>query len=112
MHCLKRGRIYYYNVMPVSTLLYNYFNQGRENLELSTALLNPYAKYMQSPNIPKNTKLPIAIDMLDSTRETDPTVEEWFQQLESNTRKTQLPVPLFFSSNFSHIKILFYRIQR
>ena len=82
--------------MTLPALLYNYFNQGRENLEMSSALLNPYAKYMQSPNIPRNTKLPIAIDMIESTIENDPTVEEWFNQLESNTRKTQLPVPLFF----------------
>ena len=82
--------------MPLPTTLYNYFNQGKANLEMSSALMNPYAKWMQSPNIPRNACLPIAIDSIENAIEGEPTVDEWFQQLESNIRKTQLPVPLFF----------------
>ena len=86
--------------MPLPTTLYNYFNQGKANLEMSSALMNPYAKWMQSPNIPRNACLPIAIESIESAREGEPTVDEWFQQLESNTRKTQLPVPLFFPRSY------------
>lgn len=86
--------------MKIPTTLYNYFNQGRESLELSTALLNPYAKWMQSPNIPRNTCLPIALTNVDSTKECDTTVDEWFQKFVSNSKKTHVSVPDFFPQKY------------
>ena len=91
--------------MVLPTNLYNYFNQGRENLEMLSSLMNPYAKWMQSPNIPKNIHLPIALENIEAVRECEPTVNEWFDQLESNNRKLHTKVPLFFpiyyhNSNF------------
>ena len=65
--------------MPLPTILYNYFNQGREQLEMSSALMNPYAKWMQSPNIPRNKCLPIALGNVEVHAESEPTVDEWFQ---------------------------------
>lgn len=82
--------------MPLPTILFSSFNNGKQNLEVSSAELNQFAKWMQSPNIPKSTHLPIAIEHLDMVKETEPTVSEWLNQLESNTRKNELPLPLFF----------------
>ena len=86
--------------MPLPTTLYNSFNLGRNNLELSSTLMNPYAKWMQSPNIPRNTHLPIALENIESTIEKEPTVSEWFDQLESNNRKLHTPVPMFFPMKY------------
>lgn len=86
--------------MPLPATLFNSFNQGREKLEMSSAVLNQYAKWMQSPNIPRSVRLPIALENIESTIENDPTVDEWLSKLESNTRKTQKPVPLFFPRNY------------
>tara|TARA_Y100000389_G_C17471158_1_gene531110 strand:- start:1739 stop:2638 length:900 start_codon:yes stop_codon:yes gene_type:complete len=86
--------------MPFPSTLYNSFNQGKDNLELSSNLLNPYAKWMQSPNIPRNVHLPIAFENIENTKESDPTVLEWFDQLESNTRRMTTEVPLFFPLDY------------
>ena len=83
--------------MPLPTILYNYFNQGREQLEMSSALMNPYAKWMQSPNIPRNTCLPIALGNVEVHGESEPNVDEWFKNFEMNSIKLQLPVPKFFT---------------
>ena len=83
--------------MRLPTTLYNYFNQGKETLEMSSALMNPYAKFMRSPNIPKNTCLPIALNTVETCiQNVEPTVDEWFKNLEMNTKKTQLLTPSFF----------------
>tara|TARA_B100001175_G_C19513638_1_gene645645 strand:+ start:2736 stop:3632 length:897 start_codon:yes stop_codon:yes gene_type:complete len=97
--------------MPLPTTLYNNFNQGRNNLELSSTLMNPYAKWMQSPNIPRNTHLPIALENIESTIEKEPTVNEWFDQLESNNRKLHTPVPMFFPIAY-HTSKYFSTIHR
>ena len=76
--------------MKLPTTLYNYFNQGRDNLEISSALLNPYAKWMQSPNIPKNSCLPIALTTVESEKFHDSTVDEWFQQINTNLLKQSI----------------------
>ena len=86
--------------MPLPTTLYNYFNQGRESLEMSSALMNPYAKWMQSPNIPRNTCLPIALETVENVIECEPTVDEWFKNLESNKQKTHSSTPNFFPSEY------------
>ena len=90
--------------MPLPTTLYNYFNQGRENLEMSSALMNPYAKWMQSPNIPRNTCLPIALENIESQMECDATVDEWFKNLDMNTINNQLPTPKIFPEQYQTIK--------
>jgi len=89
--------------MKLPTTLYNYFNQGRNNLEISSALLNPYAKWMQSPNIPKNSCLPIALTTVESEKFHDSTVDEWFQQMNTNLLK-QLPVPNHFPTEYKDSK--------
>ena len=86
--------------MPFPTSLYNSFNLGRDNLELSSSEMNPYAKWMQSPNIPKNCHLPIALENIEATKEQEPTVTQWFDQLESNDRKIHTKIPLFFPRIF------------
>tara|TARA_Y100000389_G_C17470102_1_gene529612 strand:- start:8580 stop:9482 length:903 start_codon:yes stop_codon:yes gene_type:complete len=86
--------------MPFPTLLLNNFNKGRENLEFSSALLNPFAKFMQSPNIPRCVHLPIALENVETTNELEPTVDEWFGQLESTIRKTHKQVPLIFPRSY------------
>ena len=86
--------------MPFSTILVNYFNQGRDKLEYSTALLNEYAKYMQSPNIPKNVHLPIALDNTDLIQEQDRSVIEWFNELEAQMKRTTNTIPLFFPIDY------------
>ena len=48
--------------MVFSKLLLNSFEIGRENLVLKTGVLNEYAKFMQSPNIPLNGNMVILID--------------------------------------------------
>ena len=90
--------------MPLPTTLYNYFSQGRENLEMSSALMNPYAKWMQSPNIPRNTCLPIALENIESQVECDPTVDEWFKNFDMNAINNQLPTPKFFPEQYQTIK--------
>lgn len=89
--------------MKLPTTLYNYFNQGREKLEVSSAFLNPYAKWMQSPNIPKNSYLPIALTSVESEKFHDSTVDEWFKQLNTNLLK-QLPVPNHFPKEYKNSK--------
>lgn len=86
--------------MPLPSILFNNFNNGKSNLEVSSAELNQYAKWMQSPNIPKSTHLPIAIEHLDNVKDKEPDVSEWLAQLESNTRKNELPMPLFFPREY------------
>ena len=88
--------------MPLPTILYNYFNQGREQLEMSSALMNPYAKWMQSPNIPRNTCLPIALGNVEVHGESEPNVDEWFKNFEMNSIKLQLPVPKFFPQEYQN----------
>lgn len=86
--------------MPLPTILFSNFNNGKQNLDISTSKLNEFAKWMQSPNIPQNTHLPIAMDQLEAVKETDPTASEWLNQLESNNRKNELPLPLFFPRSY------------
>ena len=86
--------------MPLPTTLYNYYNQGRESLEMSSALMNPYAKWMQSPNIPRNTCLPIALETVENVIDCEPTFDEWFKNLESNKQKTHSSTPNFFPSEY------------
>lgn len=86
--------------MPLPTILFSNFNNGKQKLEVSAAKLNEFAKWMQSPNIPRSTHLPMAIEHLETVKDTEPTVSEWLNQLESNTRKNELPMPLFFPRSY------------
>lgn len=89
--------------MKLPTTLYNYFNQGKEKLEISSAALNPYAKWMQSPNIPKNSCLPIALTSVESEKFQDSTVDEWFKQVNTSLLN-QLSVPNHFPSIYKDSK--------
>lgn len=89
--------------MKLPTTLYNSFNQGRDKLEFSCALLNPYAKWMQSPNIPKNSCLPIALTSIESENFHDSTVDQWFKQLNTNLLN-QLQIPTHFPTNYNDSK--------
>lgn len=82
--------------MVISKALKDNFSSGKVNLVESSALLNPYAKWMQSPNIPKINKAPINLENMDDILESDPDVKEWFKKIQIDTNKRESVVPCFF----------------
>lgn len=82
--------------MPLPPSLRDNFASGRENLSETTALLNKFAKWLQSPNIPRMSKAPIMMEEMESIIEKDPELEDWLFKLQSEQSKQELPVPKFF----------------
>ena len=86
--------------MPLPSSLRDHFSNGRVNLSETTALLNPYARWMQSPNIPRISKAPIMLDEFETIIESDPAIDDWIFKLKSESSKQELPVPCFFPDSY------------
>lgn len=82
--------------MSIPKELRDNFQHGKTNLVDSSALLNPYARWMQSPNIPRVTKTPICLDSLDDIVESDPDIKEYLKKIKTETTKREIFVPTFF----------------
>tara|TARA_Y100000389_G_scaffold204224_1_gene255686 strand:- start:19460 stop:20359 length:900 start_codon:yes stop_codon:yes gene_type:complete len=76
------------------------FNSGKSALECSTAILNPYAKWMQSPNIPRITRCPIVLENIEDIIEADPDIKEMLGKLKKDTQKREDVLPEFFPREF------------
>lgn len=86
--------------MPVPANLRDHFSNGRINLSETTALMNPYAKWMQSPNIPRISKVPIMLDEFETIKESDPSIDDWIFKLKNETSKQEIPIPSFFPESY------------
>lgn len=64
------------------------FHAGRMHTHTFTSALNPYAKYMQSPNIPKNKKLRIVLESSQDLYDNDTHIDDFFNNFESMITET------------------------